>query len=241
MPDSFFDIRTKVIGDQYSYVTRGFGDTININSAVLNVVTGFESPDPDKNFPSEWTLNSTGVINLIPTGSHTTPTIEGSHLINSGKVAGQGQFLADFTNDGVLDIAFNNQTGRISASASLMKPSSLHWSSSWAARPRRRVTTSFILTRAARSTEALNVSLIDGFFPQLGDTFRIVDGGNSGLIVGQFTSLNLPTLSGITWSVDYEKTFVDLQVTSVPEPTSLVLLTLGAIGLPGRRTRKQRK
>ena len=61
---------------------------INVNSAVLNVVVGFESPDPNKSFPAVWTLNPGGVINLIPTGSHTTPTIEGSRLINSGIVWG---------------------------------------------------------------------------------------------------------------------------------------------------------
>ena len=82
----------------------------------------------------------------------------------------------------------------------------------------------------------LDVDLWNGFTPALGNEFNIL---HAGTISGSFNSVLLPELAnGLAWDVSYTGTDVSLRV--VPEPASLFLLSLGAIGLVarGRRTRR---
>jgi hypothetical protein len=73
----------------------------------------------------------------------------------------------------------------------------------------------------------LSVSLFGGFTPTMGESFEIL---TAGAVSGTFSHLALPTLSpNLSWSVNYEPTFVSLNV--VPEPNGLVLAALGLGGL----------
>jgi hypothetical protein len=63
---------------------------------------------------------------------------------------------------------------------------------------------------------ALQVSLISGFIPSAGQEFNILDWGS---LAGTFSSLNLPTLAGLTWNTS------QLYTTGV--------LSLDAAGVPG--------
>ncbi len=82
----------------------------------------------------------------------------------------------------------------------------------------------------------LDVELLGGFMPSPGDDFTVLSA--SGGIVGIFDAYNLPSLTDDnTWFVRYEPNEVILLVVAVPEPSTLLLGVLGALGLlPRRRT-----
>jgi hypothetical protein len=95
---------------------------------------------------------------------------------------------------------------------------------------------------------ALDVELFGGFDPQSGEIFEIL----SGNISGAFAKVLFPTLSdGLFFKLDQEKNGVFLDVlsgtggggggggTSMPEPSSLILLASGLAGLLGIRARSR--
>jgi hypothetical protein len=68
-----------------------------------------------------------------------------------------------------------------------------------------------ILTGQALLAGTLNVSLLDGFNPALGDTFGFLSA--VGGITGTFNTTNLPALAApLAWSVSYNPTNVQLSV-----------------------------
>ena len=80
----------------------------------------------------------------------------------------------------------------------------------WAGRRRGRSTTCWILRAPASLGGTLNVDLISGFKPTVGETFDIIDYTSE---TGTFTTLNLPKLTGgDTWSITYNATDVVLTV-----------------------------
>lgn len=79
----------------------------------------------------------------------------------------------------------------------------------------------------------LNVALIDGFMPTVGDTFDLLDWGT---LVGTFAQINLPRLDDGVWNTRDLYATGELHV-AIPEPAAALLLTLGALSLlhGGRR------
>jgi hypothetical protein len=87
---------------------------------------------------------------------------------------------------------------------------------------------------------ALDVVLINGFIPSLGDTFAIFvydfDAGGAG-IVGQFASVQLPLLTdGLTWDTSGLYTTGVIGVT--PEPATIGLFLVGGLILMRQRIEK---
>ena len=73
------------------------------------------------------------------------------------------------------------------------------------------------LTGLAQVDGELDVSLIGGFAPVLGDSFTILSA--AGGVSGEFSVLGLPALTpGLTWDVVYNPTFVNLLVTDQIDP-----------------------
>jgi T5SS/PEP-CTERM-associated repeat protein len=77
----------------------------------------------------------------------------------------------------------------------------------------------------------LEVVLIDGYDPQLGDTFDIL---NWAALAGEFDGVSLPALSpGLAW--DDSALYDTGEIGVVPEPAALSLLAFGALALLRRR------
>jgi hypothetical protein len=77
---------------------------------------------------------------------------------------------------------------------------------------------------------ALDLTLLGGFAPREGDTFDLFDG----TINGTFEAVNLPALGGgLAWHTG--RLYTDGTLTVVPEPATMGLLCLGAMGMLLRR------
>jgi len=75
----------------------------------------------------------------------------------------------------------------------------------------------------------LEVSLLDGFQPENGDSFNIFDFGS---LTGEFDNVLLPALSAsLAW--DDSALLNNGSLSVVPEPGSVVLCLLGLIGAAG--------
>ena len=78
----------------------------------------------------------------------------------------------------------------------------------------------------------LEVSFLDGFLPEIGDTFDIL---TAGLISGEFdvSQLMFPTMSGRTFELDYGANYVRLNTvaSAVPLPLPLWLMISGVMVL----------
>ncbi len=80
----------------------------------------------------------------------------------------------------------------------------------------------------------LNVSLANGFTPSAGQSFDLI----SGVTTGSFSQLNLPPLSnGLRW--DTSTLYTTGTISVVPEPSTLALLGVGAVGLLGCAWRRR--
>jgi hypothetical protein len=78
----------------------------------------------------------------------------------------------------------------------------------------------------------LDVKLIDGFSPALGDSFDLLDWG---ALIGAFAAVNLPALAGdVAW--DSSRLYSDGTLAVIPEPATSALLAAGlaVLALRGR-------
>jgi hypothetical protein len=220
----FLDIHAKQIGNGitdpllFPLWRSGFGDTIDMNGGKLSVQVGYERRDAES-FPFYWTLNKSGVLNLN-LGEHALPTVLGSKLINNGLISGSGIFQNVLENRAELRVGHANDIGTIQ----LMNAFSQTQDGLMA----------FDLGGLAPTSEydqifhdasmqvdgTLNVSLLGGFNPSVGDTFRIIDGNPLASLTGTFSTTHLPAGN---WDVIYGSYFVDLRFSAVPEPSTLAM------------------
>jgi cyclophilin family peptidyl-prolyl cis-trans isomerase len=80
----------------------------------------------------------------------------------------------------------------------------------------------------------LNVSLLGGFIPELGDHFNILIAGS---LSGTFDDISLPPLvSGLRWDIQTTTTSLVLAVVAVPEPSAVIMiLAANVLGVWRRR------
>lgn len=83
---------------------------------------------------------------------------------------------------------------------------------------------------------ALNVNLVGGFAPSAGESFDLI----SGKMSGSFRQVNLPPLgNGLSW--DTSNLYSTGTINVVPEPSSLMLLGVGTLGLLSYRWRRRKR
>ena len=81
----------------------------------------------------------------------------------------------------------------------------------------------------------LEVNLVNGFTPSVGDSFEIINGTTT----GSFGGFSLPALpNGMRWSTS--ELYSDGMVSVVPEPSTLALLFIGTVGLMAWAWRRKR-
>ena len=84
------------------------------------------------------------------------------------------------------------------------------------------------VTGAATLNGILNVDLVNGFTPTIGETFDIITCGSRS---GTFTSLT-SSASGLTYTATYTSNLARLTITTVPEPAISTLVLAAAIMVP---------
>ncbi|MFI5377806.1 MAG: PEP-CTERM sorting domain-containing protein [Tepidisphaerales bacterium] len=238
-PNSVLEIHALRIGSApiLQFHTAGFGDTIHLNSGQLGVLLQ-DPPNARGLADAYWELNATGVLELNHVGQQ-MPTVYGSPLVSHGLIRGEGQFLNPLSSDGVIApgglggvglITLQNLftelgTGKLDFDLGGYTPG-----------------TAFdqLLNNAQGTLDGeLDVHLLGGFEPVVGDRFRIIDGQPGSSLTGTFATTSLPALAGAAWNVDYGANFVELQVVPVPEPATWGLMVLGAAGAALLRRRRR--
>lgn len=85
------------------------------------------------------------------------------------------------------------------------------------------------------SGATLELSLLDGFNPMLGDEFDVIDFNDS---TGMFGTITAPTLSnGLVWDFSGFQGTGTIRISAVPEPSCVSILLLTGVGVLTRRRR----
>jgi hypothetical protein len=80
----------------------------------------------------------------------------------------------------------------------------------------------------------IEIAFLDGFRPQVGDTFAVLDYNSHTGAFGEIDSLTCP---GYVFTADYGSNGLTLVTSEVPEPASLSLLLMGAAILLRKRSK----
>ena len=171
--------------------------------------------------------NISDVGTLVKIGNRTL-VLAGSNTYSGGTAIDAGTLMAGAVNTlpassavnvsgGLLDLTAGSQT---IASLAMDSAGSLKFSISELA------SDELVLDGSGALNGTLDVVLHDGFVPEAGDTFELLDGSLS----GAFSEVNLPALSnGLRWDTSNLDTNGSISV--VPEPSTAVLACMGAIAL----------
>jgi hypothetical protein len=150
-------------------------------------------------------------------GSTATTTVDGvltaarGVTINSGKLFGTGTIASPLTSSGSV------MAGDTPTKAGRLSPSAYTQNSGGSLNIQIGGTimgtqySQLAVANGASLKGTLNVKLIGGFVPAIGDTFTIL---TTSARTGTFTTVNLPTLSGAHFTVTYNPTNVTLTVVS---------------------------
>jgi hypothetical protein len=239
-PDGFLDIVAQEIGNGITnpflilFDRFGFGDDVTINSGMLGVQVGGSARDGE--YVNYWTLNKTGRMLLNHT-DHPLPTVRGSKLINHGLISGTGEFLNPLENDGEMALGHEGAAGRIAAMNSFLQTADGLLDVDLAGLAPGTGFDQLFLDDGGTLDGTLAVHLLPGFAPSLGDVFRIIESTIGSPITGTFASVQLPPGQ---WDVIYAPFFVELRYTAVPEPSTLLLASLGLICTIAARRRRSR-
>ena len=212
-----------------------FQAIVNLNSSTdVDVTTGASLAFNNALNLNGNNLTKTGVgtmaiNNVLNTGG-------GSVLIAAGALGGSGEINGDVTNDSGT-VAPGNSPGTLTVNGDYFQGAGATLAIEIAGKALHDLLdVSGIITLNGGS---LDVLLLDGFNPAEGDIYDILD--FSAIDGVGFDSLNLPALaSGLIWDTSDLMTAGSLSVSSVPEPSALMLMGIAMFTLLGQGWRRFR-
>ncbi len=195
----------------------------DVSSALSILVTKSTLFDADLSFSEgHWLILSSGNSHIISGNTVTTNSViqlyDAAQLENFGTLKGYGQVMGSLINSGTLSPGNSpgkfTITGNYTANSTAVHQIEIASSNLYD-------TISIVKDISCSSGNAilngtLNVSLLYGFMPALGDVYKIITFSSA---TGTFTSHNLPSLpTGLIWEIKYNPTDVTLQVNAVVLP-----------------------
>ncbi|HMH21517.1 MAG TPA: T9SS type A sorting domain-containing protein [Puia sp.] len=213
------------------------GQVPNMSSSLSVVITKSTQIDADLSFPAnQWLILTAGSSSILAGNTVTDNSViqvyQAAQLENFGTLKGSGQITGSLLNSGTL--APGNSPGKFtivgnytasSAAVHQMEIASaaLYDTISVVSDP-----STPVPSGNAALNGVLQVSLINGFVPALGDTFRIFSFSSS---TGVFAGTSLPVLpAGLYWNVHYN-----------PDNLSLAVVNTAPLPLTFTGTRASRK
>jgi len=180
----------------------------------ISTVSANQSINLPANFNAKVaTLNNNGIIQL----NANMLTVTGS-CFNAGILKGNGTLVnANFANAGRL--APGNSAGTLSFTGNLanngMVDMEIGGTTAGTKYDQIKITGNVTLSGT------LNVTLINGYTPVLGDEFTIIDAAS---LTGTFTTVNLPEITARAWETSYDKVngTLTLKVVNDPLPVTLI-------------------
>ncbi|MBE9461683.1 DUF4347 domain-containing protein [Dyadobacter subterraneus] len=185
----------------------------NSNTAAVSILAGQTINLPTGFNATTGNLNSAGTINT----NASTLTVSGT-LSNTGTIKGSGTIATySFTNNA--SIAPGNSAGLLSFSGNVINNGTINIEIGGTAAGSGY--DKILISGALSISGILNVSLINGYTPVLGDEFTIIDAASSS---GTFSTVNLPSVSPRIWETAYSNAngTVILRVINDPLPVTLV-------------------
>ncbi|TXE15716.1 T9SS type A sorting domain-containing protein [Psychroserpens burtonensis] len=205
---------TGIITNSLTLNLSGFID--NNNGTITNTVAGTLTIENFSDLFNSGTITNIGILDNLGTLLN-FDTIDNSGTLNNSGAIDSPSF--DFDNSGTLT-GINTSHQRDFNNAGVLSPGnspgtytfndSYTHESTATLTTELESTTNFdivAVTGTANLSGTLDVNLLNGFTPSLGDTFTIL---TAGTVSGTFATTNLPT--GYTWSVNYSATEVVLEV-----------------------------
>lgn len=196
----------EIVGVTASFINRG---TLVIEEdAVLSAGVQNEN-DGNLIVDGVWNL---GAFTLASGG------LSGSGFIN-GSIVNQGGIVAPGSSPGILHIAGNysqNQNGILALEIGGLDPGLNH--------------DQLVVAGSLSLSGEVQLSLIDGFIPSVGDKYNLFQVGRTFSIDNaRFNWLNAP--SGLTYDSAFVNGVYTVSITAVPEPSSMALASMAVAGM----------
>ena len=170
--------------------------------------------------------------NFTNNGSVAGPSDAGKLLTFNNKVSGIGSYTGNVQFSDGLSPGINGAASILLENFSFLQTTTLSLELGGLTAGSQHDRLVFTGTGAIDGT--LNITLINGFQPALGNTFILLDGGT---LTGAFDTINFPALGlGLTWN--YSQGPDTAFLTVVPEPSGTVIAMIGGIAAWARRRKR---
>ena len=168
-----------------------------IDPAAALTVTGPMLPTTVKSLAINGTGAGVAELALQSTGTLTT-TDNSASTGTSGRLSGSGKLVANLLSAGTIAPGLATSAGSITVTGNVTLQSTAHLAFDLGGLVRKTGYDFFNVSGALTLGGSLDVALLGGFAPQVGNTFDLFD---SGSLAGSFSALNLPVLTGgLSWN-----------------------------------------